>query len=269
MTPSIAHSARIQQMFSRIARRYDLMNRLMTGGRDAAWRRLAAATLRLPQGGCCLDLGTGTGDLALAVRRAYPSAQVVGVDFSFSMLAIGRQKLRPRDEWQTPSLPHRRADDYASSPLLWGDESGRGYKPSAGGQGVFLAQGDALALPFVDGQFDGVVNGFLLRNVVDLPRALAEMRRVVKPGGRVVSLEITRPRTPVFQQLFQLYFYRLVPLVGGIITGDLQAYTYLPNSLTNFPDSQALKGLMLHAGYQYVDVRLLSLGAMALYMAEV
>ena len=101
--------------------------------------------------------------------------------------------------------------------------------------------------------------------MVDLPRALAEMRRVVKPGGRVVSLEITRPRTPVFRQMFQLYFYRLVPLIGGIIAGDLQAYTYLPNSLTNFPDAQALKWLMLEAGYRHVDVRLLSLGAMALH----
>jgi demethylmenaquinone methyltransferase / 2-methoxy-6-polyprenyl-1,4-benzoquinol methylase len=221
-------------MFSRIARRYDLMNRLMTGGQDEAWRRLAVSELRLPQGGCCLDLATGTGDLALAVRRAYPSARVVGVDFAFNMLEIGRQKIRAR-----------------------------------GGQGVALTQGDALALPFMDAQFDGIVNGFLLRNVVDLPRALAEMRRVVKPGGRVVSLEITRPRTPVFRQMFQLYFYRIVPLIGGIIAGDLQAYTYLPNSLTNFPDAQALKGLMLEAGYRHVDVRLLSLGAMALHVAEV
>jgi len=291
MTPSSARSARIQQMFSRIARRYDLMNRLMTGGQDEAWRRLAVSELRLPQGGCCLDLATGTGDLALAVRFAYPSAQVVGVDFAFNMLDIGRQKLRSRGELQTPSLAHRHADDYALWPPQgerppqnaatrtlgsrfratgqWPGPGNKGERPSAGGQGVFLAQGDALDLPFVDAQFDGLVNGFLLRNVVDLPRALAEMRRVVKPGGRVVSLEITRPRTPVFRQLFQLYFYRLVPLVGGIIAGDLQAYTYLPNSLTNFPDAQALKGLMLQAGYRHVDVRLLSLGAMALHVAEV
>ena len=266
MTGSSARSARIQQMFSRIARRYDLMNRLMTGGRDAAWRRLAVSELRLPQGGCCLDLATGTGDLALAVRVAYPSARVVGVDFAFSMLDIGQQKLRSRGEQQASSLLQpfdaggfsRRAEN-----------AGTGFSPSAGEQGVVLAQGDALALPFVDAQFDGIVNGFLLRNVVDLPRALAEMRRVVKPGGRVVSLEITRPRMPIFRQLFQLYFYRLVPLVGGIIAGDLQAYTYLPNSLTNFPDAQALKELMLQAGYRQVDVRLLSLGAMALHVAEV
>ena len=234
MTSAGERSARIQQMFSRIARRYDAMNRLMTGGQDEAWRKLAAAALRLPPGGLCLDLATGTGDLALAVRRAWPDARVVGVDFAYSMLQTGQHKLRARGE-----------------------------------DGITLAQGDALALPFRDAQFDGIVNGFLLRNVVDLPRALAEMRRVVKPGGRVASLEITRPRAPVFRQLFQLYFYRVVPLVGGIIAGDRQAYTYLPNSLTHFPDAQTLKGMMLQAGYRQVDVKLLSLGAMALHVAEV
>jgi demethylmenaquinone methyltransferase/2-methoxy-6-polyprenyl-1,4-benzoquinol methylase len=233
-TTAAARSARIQQMFSRIAVRYDLMNRLMTGGQDEAWRRLAAAKLDLSADTWCLDLATGTGDLALAVRRAYPSARVVGLDFAPAMLQLAQQKLL-----------------------------------ACGEQGVVLARGDALALPFADAQFDGLVNGFLLRNVVDLPRTLAEMRRVVKPGGRVVSLEITRPQTPVFRQLFQLYFYRLVPLIGGIIAGDLQAYTYLPNSLTNFPDAQSLKGLMLQAGYRSVDVRLLSLGALALHVARV
>jgi demethylmenaquinone methyltransferase/2-methoxy-6-polyprenyl-1,4-benzoquinol methylase len=221
-------------MFSRIARRYDLMNRLMTGGQDETWRRQAASALRLQPDAWCLDLATGTADLALAVRRAYPSARVVGLDFAFSMLGVARQKLRARSE-----------------------------------QKIVLAQGDALALPFADAQFDGLINGFLLRNVVDLPRALAEMRRVVKPGGRVVSLEITRPQTPVFQQLFQFYFYRLVPRIGGFIAGDLQAYTYLPNSLTNFPDAQTLKEMMLQSGYHSVDVRLLSLGAMALHVADV
>jgi demethylmenaquinone methyltransferase / 2-methoxy-6-polyprenyl-1,4-benzoquinol methylase len=233
-TTAAARSARIQLMFSRIAVRYDLMNRLMTGGQDEAWRRLAAAKLDLSADTWCLDLATGTGDLALAVRRAYPSARVVGLDFAPAMLQLAQQKLH-----------------------------------ACGEQGVVLARGDALALPFADAQFDGLVNGFLLRNVVDLPRTLAEMRRVVKPGGRVVSLEITRPQTPVFRQLFQLYFYRLVPLIGGIIAGDLQAYTYLPNSLTNFPDAQSLKGLMLQAGYRSVDVRLLSLGALALHVARV
>jgi demethylmenaquinone methyltransferase/2-methoxy-6-polyprenyl-1,4-benzoquinol methylase len=227
-------AARIQEMFSRIARRYDLMNRLMTMGRDQAWRRLAARELRLPADGWCLDLATGTGDLALAVRQCYPTVRLAAFDFAYPMLQLGRGKTQARRV-----------------------------------AGIFFGQADALAPPFAAAQFDGLVNGFLLRNVVDLPRALAEMRRVVKPGGRVVCLEITRPRTPVFRQAFQFYFYRLVPLIGGLIAGDLQAYTYLPSSLTHFPDAGALKALMLQAGFRTVSYRLLSLGAMALHVATV
>lgn len=231
---STEKSARIQQMFSRIARRYDLMNRLMTFGRDQQWRRLAASRLELPARTWCLDLATGTGDLALAVVDAYPTVRVAAIDFAMPMMEIGQQKVNGRRE------------------VL-----------------VYFGQGDALALPFASGQFNGLINGFLLRNVVDLPRALAEMRRVVKPGCHAVCLEITRPRTPIFRQLFQFYFYRLVPLIGGIIAGNLQAYTYLPNSLTNFPDADTLKTMMLAAGFSAVEYRLLALGTMALHVATV
>ncbi len=227
-------SVRIQQMFSRIARRYDLMNRLMTMGRDQSWRRAAARELRLPKRGCCLDLATGTGDLALAVRGLYPNAHVIGIDFSFSMLQVGQQKMYARQE----------------SPLAF-------------------AAGDALVLPFADAQFDGLINGFLLRNVVDLPRALSEMRRVVKADGRVVCLEITHPHLPHFRQLFHFYFYRLVPLIGGLVAGDLQAYSYLPNSLTHFPSAEPLKALMLQAGFRKVDYRLLGLSTVAVHVGVV
>ncbi|MBI1800867.1 MAG: bifunctional demethylmenaquinone methyltransferase/2-methoxy-6-polyprenyl-1,4-benzoquinol methylase UbiE [Chloroflexi bacterium] len=227
-------STRIQTMFSRIARRYDLMNRLMTLGRDQAWRRLAARELQLPRNGLCLDLATGTGDLALAVRARYPTARVVGMDFALAMMRVGQQKLRARGE-----------------------------------SGLMFGAADALALPFGDAQFDGLVNGFLLRNVGDLPRALAEMRRVVKPGARVACLEITRPQTPVFRELFHLYFYRLVPLIGGMIAGDRQAYTYLPNSLTPFPPADRLKALMLEAGFREVRYRLLMMGTVALHVGLV
>jgi SAM-dependent methyltransferase len=135
-------------------------------------------------------------------------------------------------------------------------------------QNLFAA-GDALALPFQTERFDGLINGFLLRNLVDLPRGLAEMRRVVRPGGRVVCLEITRPRTPIFREFFHVYFYRLVPLIGGIVAGDLQAYRYLPNSLTHFPMAEALKMLMLEAGFRDVRYRLLAMGTVALHVATV
>jgi demethylmenaquinone methyltransferase/2-methoxy-6-polyprenyl-1,4-benzoquinol methylase len=227
-------ASRIQSMFSRIAARYDLMNRLMTFGRDQAWRRMAAKELQLPEHARCLDLATGTGDLAIAVRQLYPTAQVVGMDFALPMMQVGQQKLRAQQ------LNH-----------------------------VAFASGDAHMLPFDDEQFDGLVNGFLLRNVVDLPRALTEMKRVVKKGGRVVCLEITHPQTPIFRQLFQIYFYRCVPLLGGLVAGDLNAYTYLPNSLTVFPAAEPLRQLMLQVGYRYVYYQWLMLGSMAIHVGVV
>lgn len=233
MTASTRPAA-IQQMFSRIARRYDLMNRLMTFGRDQSWRRLAARELLLPAGGLCLDLATGTGDLALAVREAFPSVTVTGLDFSEAMLQVGRGKSAARGDAR-----------------------------------IHFMAGDALNLPFAAERFDGLVSGFLLRNVVDLPRALVEMRRVVKRGGRVVSLEITHPQAPIFRQLYHVYFYRFVPLLGGIVAGDPRAYAYLPNSLTNFPAAEPLRQLMLSAGYREVRYRLLMLGTVAVHVAIV
>ena len=225
-------SADVQKMFSRIARRYDLMNRLMTFGRDQRWRALAASKLDLPVRGWCLDLATGTGDLALAVITAHPTVRVTALDFALPMMQIGQRKAAAR---------------------------GDGL--------VYFGQADALCLPFVDAQFDGLINGFLLRNVVNLPQAFKEMRRVVKPGSQVVCLEITRPQTPVFRQLFGFYFYQLVPLIGGIVAGDLKAYRYLPNSLTHFPDAETLKAMMLEAGFSAVDYQLLAMGTMALHVA--
>ncbi|MCS7055849.1 MAG: class I SAM-dependent methyltransferase [Thermoflexales bacterium] len=226
-------SKRVQAMFSRITRRYDLMNRVMTGGRDQAWRRIAARELALKGNELILDLATGTGDLAFAVRAAYPGARVVAMDFSETILREGVRKARLRGE---PNI-------------VWG-------------------VGDALALPFADATFDGCTNAFLIRNVVDLPLCLREMRRVVKPGGRIVCMEITHPQTPIFKQAFALYFYKLVPIIGGIIAGDPQAYSYLPNSLTRFPPAEPLKRIMQEAGYRNVRYRLLGMGTMAIHIGE-
>lgn len=227
-------SKQIQSMFSRIAGRYDLMNRLMTAGRDQAWRRAAARELRLDEDGWVLDLATGTGDLAFAVRAAYPRARVVAMDFSEAILREGVRKARARGE-----------------------------------RGVDWGVGDALALPFPDATFDGCTNAFLIRNVVDLPLCLREMRRVVKPGGRVVCMEITHPQTPIFKQLFTIYFYKLVPLIGGLIAGDPGAYSYLPNSLTRFPPAEPLKRIMQAAGYRDVRYRLLGFSTMAIHVGTV
>jgi len=224
----------IQRMFARITQRYDLMNRVMTGGRDQAWRRMAARELRLGARGLVLDLATGTGDLAFAVREAYPDARVVAMDFSETILREGVRKARLRGE-----------------------------------QGTAWGVGDALALPFPSATFDGCTNAFLIRNVVDLPLCLREMKRVVKPGGRVVCMEITHPQMPIFKQLFAIYFYKLVPIVGGLIAGDPKAYSYLPNSLTRFPPAEPLKRIMQEAGYRDVRYRLMGLGTMAIHVAEV
>lgn len=227
----VERSKRVQTMFSRISRRYDLMNRVMTGGRDQAWRRLAADELALPPDGLCLDLATGTADLALAVRDRYPGSHIIGADFSETILRAGAEKSRRT------------------------------------GGAIAFCVGDALSLSFPDATFDGIINGFLLRNAVDLPRCLSEMRRVSKPGSRVVCLEITHPRTPVFRDAFRLYFNHLVPIIGGVIAGDYKAYKYLPTSLAAFPPAEPLRLLMLQAGFRDARYRLLGLGTMALHIA--
>lgn len=224
----------IQTMFSRITGRYDLMNKVMTGGRDQAWRRIAARELGLGANGLVLDLATGTADLALAVREAYPDSRVIAADFSETILRAGAAKAHSRGEAR-----------------------------------IAFSVGDALNLPFPDATFDGCTNAFLLRNAVDLPRCLREMRRVVKPGGRVACMEITHPQTPVFKQAFQVYFYKMVPAIGGVIAGDPKAYSYLPNSLTAFPPAEPLKRIMQEVGYRDVRYRLLAMGTMAIHVGTV
>lgn len=223
-------AAYVSRMFASIAGRYDLMNRLMTAGRDRAWRAAAVAWLDPRPGQVVLDLGTGTGDFLPLL--AGHGCRSVGADFSLPMMQAGRAKLAR-----------------ASAP-------------------VSLVAGDATRLPFADATFDGLVNGFLLRNVADLDAALAEMLRVLKPGGRVVCLEITWPRLPLFREGFGLYFGRLVPLVGRLISRDAAAYSYLPSSVAAFLSAPELAGRMRAAGFQEVAWRRLALGAVALHRGQ-
>jgi demethylmenaquinone methyltransferase/2-methoxy-6-polyprenyl-1,4-benzoquinol methylase len=227
-------AARVRAMFAGIAPRYDRMNRLMTGGRDRAWRRLAARMARPPAGSLALDLATGTGDLALALLAETRVRAVIGVDFVEGMLRLGRAKLRDQGE--------RR---------------------------VSLAAGDALALPFPDGAFGCVASAFLLRNLADLPAGLAEMRRVTAPGGSVVALEITQPTLPGWRNVFRLYFHRVVPVVGALVGGSRDAYTYLPRSVDHFVTPVELARLMGAAGIGDVHVRRIALGTVTIHVGHV
>ncbi len=218
-------------MFGRIVPRYDLLNRLMSLGMDGRWRRAAAAAAQ-PAGGRALDVGTGTGDLAQELLRQ-GAAHVVGVDISPEMLAAARSK--------------------AAAP---------------GHRDVSWALGDALRLPFPEGTFDCVTNAFLLRNLADLRSGLAEMARVLMPGGRLACLDMTQPPPGPFGALYRLYFNRLVPPLAGAISGDLAAYRYLPNSLEGFPDASGLAALLTDIGLTPVRVRRLGGGTVALHTAR-
>ena len=221
----------VRAMFTRIAGRYDLMNSLMTGGRHHAWRRLTAAAVTGAPAGLALDLATGTGDLALAVRAAAPGRVVIGADFSEAMLRQARAKLRARGERAVP-----------------------------------LLAADALALPFADKTFACVTSAFLLRNLADLAAGLEEMRRVTMPGGLVAALEITRPGVPGWDAMFGVYFNRVVPLIGAVVARDRAAYTYLPQSVERFVTPPQLAQLMRRAGLSDVRYRRLGLGTIAIHV---
>jgi demethylmenaquinone methyltransferase/2-methoxy-6-polyprenyl-1,4-benzoquinol methylase len=222
----------VRAMFDRIAPRYDLLNRLMTAGMDRGWRQAAAAAADVSAGGRALDVCTGTGDLALMLAdRVTPLGEVVGVDFAEEMLERAREKAAAR-----------------------------------GARATFRA-GDALALPFEDSAFDAAAVAFGARNWDDLDAGLAEMARVVRPGGRVVVLEITSPTR--LRAFYGLWFDRIVPLLGRLVAGDGAAYSYLPASVRRFPDPRGLAARMAAAGMDDVRWRPLAAGIVQLHHGRV
>jgi len=227
-------ATRVQTMFARIAPRYDLMNALMTGGRDHAWRRRAARLAKPTAGDLVLDVATGTADFALAFLEETPVETVIGLDFVEGMLGLARAKLAAREE--------RR---------------------------VKLVAGDALALPFPDGTFWCVASAFLLRNLANLEAGLAEMRRVTVSGGVVVALEITQPTVPGWRSAFNLYFHHFVPALGALVSRDRAAYTYLPRSVERFLTPLELTRLMNTLGLWDVQETRLGLGTVSIYVARV
>jgi demethylmenaquinone methyltransferase/2-methoxy-6-polyprenyl-1,4-benzoquinol methylase len=223
-------SAYVREMFARIAPRYDAANRVLTAGMDERWRKRAIARLDLARGGRVLDLCCGTGDVVFHLLRTDPTLSVTGIDFCEPMLAGARSRAT------------REARGTAS-----------------------FVEGDVMDLPFEDASFDGATMGFSMRNVVEIDRVLSEILRVLRPGARFVNLDVSKAPNKVWKRIFDLYFYRAVPLIGGIVGGSKQAYTYLPNSLTNHPDAEALRERFTQAGFCDTGFERLMGGSIAIH----
>jgi demethylmenaquinone methyltransferase / 2-methoxy-6-polyprenyl-1,4-benzoquinol methylase len=226
----------VRAMFDRIAGLYDRMNSLMTAGLHHQWRRRAADLAAVGPGARVLDVATGTGDLALELAtRVAPDGEVTGCDFSERMLERARGKAAGR----------------------------LGPAPA-----VRFETANALALPYRDGQFDASTVGFGARNFSDLERGIREMARVVRPGGRVVILEITTPRRPPLSTFFRLWFDKAVPALGRL-AGDAAAYSYLPRSVRRFPGPEELAAVMVCCGLREVRYVLTAGGIIALHAGVV
>ncbi len=225
-------AAYVQDMFGRIAGRYNLMNRLMTGGQDLKWRRFVVQQARLKAGDKLLDLATGTGDIAFEALKAVPSIQAVGGDFSLPMMLVGKQL-----------------------PL---------------GNKVGWTGADALNLPFPDASFNAVTSGYLARNVVDIPRMFAEQLRVLKPGGRIVVLDSSPPKDNLLKPFIEIHLRYVIPLLGRIVAGKngADAYQYLPSSTQAFKSPEELTTLMKQAGIRNVQYQTFMFGTMAVHWGE-
>ena len=226
--PGVLEEQQVEAMFDRIAGVYDRMNRVMTAGLDAHWRERAVDLAAVGRGGRALDVACGTGDLAVELaRRVGDEGEVVGCDFSEAMLDLARVK--------APQLR--------------------------------FEQANALDLPYADDTFDAATVGFGARNFADLGRGLGEMARVVRPGGRVVVLEITTPQRPPLSWFYGVWFDRIVPTLGKV-TGQADAYSYLPDSVRRFPGPEALAGVLAGAGLVNIRWILTAGGIIAIHVGE-
>ena len=225
------HAGRVREMFATIAGRYDLLNHLLSLNIDKKWRKVVVNRVREKVSAgesLILDVACGTGDLSLALFEI-SGARVVGTDFCRPMLTIAAGKV-PAE--------------------------------------VKLIEGDALSLPFKEGTFDAVTIAFGLRNLAGVESGLKELRRILKPNGWLAVLEFSRPSNPVLRPLFSFYFRKILPLLGGVISGSHGAYSYLPASVSRFPDQQQLGCLMEQAGLDQVSFQNLSGGIAALHMGR-
>lgn len=223
-------ATQVRAMFARIAGRYDLLNRLMTFGQDRVWRRELIRGARPRAGDRLLDIGAGSGDLAFEARRQIAGLSIVACDFTREMIDVGRA--RPE-----------------SSDIQW-----------------VLA--DAENLPFREGTFDVVVSGFLLRNVTSLERALAEQHRALREHGRLAALDTTPPDSAWLKPFIRFHFHRVIPLLGRVLAGDLEAYQYLPSSTESFFPARALAEKMKEQGFQAVSYVTRMSGTIAIHWAQ-
>jgi len=224
--------ARIAGMFDAIAARYDLLNRVLSGGLDQRWRGRAVKALALKSTDTVVDLCTGTADVAMAA--APEAARVVGVDFSHEMLRLGLAKVRAR----------------------------------GGGRPITLARGDAMRLPLASASADAAVIGFGIRNVQEPDVALRELSRVLRDGGRLAILEFGLPTSPIFRAVYLWYSTRLLPAIGRLISRHASAYAYLPESVSRFPPPEAFGRLLQANGFPHVEIVPLTLGIVYLYIAR-
>lgn len=231
--PSGDKGAFVREMFAQIAPRYDTANRVLTAGLDERWRRRAIAMLAPPQGGRVLDVCCGTGDLVFNLLRTDPSLDVTGVDFCAPMLERARERARSE----------------------------------ARGAATFV-EADAMAMPFAGDSFDGATMGFSMRNVVDIDAVLRQILRVLRSGGRFVNLDVSKAPNKLWKRMFDLYFYRIVPVVGSYVGGSRRAYAYLPTSLTHHPNATELRKRFERAGFVNCGFVRLMGGAIAVHYGE-
>ncbi len=225
---------KIQNMFSTIADRYDLLNRVLSLGIDRQWRRYAVSQIPR-ESAMVLDVATGTGDVALEIAKTIPGARVTGIDFSEGMLAIGREKAAR----------------------------------SAYADRIDMRLADVTSLPFEDGIFDAAIVAFGIRNVQDYQKGISEMGRVLRKGGRLVVLEFTNVQTPLFRPIYLFYIKKIMPWIGELISGRKGAYEYLPESMLAFPPPEEFKRAMEGTGLINVRYRMLSLGIAAVHTGVV
>lgn len=220
-------AANVREMFGQISGRYDLMNRFIALGRDRSWRRYAVRKAAVPKGGRLLDVGSGTGDIALEALRLDSTLSVTAADFSLHMMMVGQR--RP------------------------------------GGQKISWCNADALQLPFPDATFDAVTSGYLVRNVIDAHQAFEEQMRVVKPGGRIICLDTSPVPRNLLRPLIMIHLNVIIPLLGYLVTRNRAAYTYLPESTQAFVTPEQLASIMRRAGVASVSYRRFMFGTMAVH----